>query len=104
MTSIDLQRGTFDPGTPRQRPGNFPVEPVNGVMVAQTNTTDQLAIAHGRHVWKGTLLAGSAMQISGVQMSSASPTQMPSQKTSQQNGSTAQTAASHSAFSQPVVA
>ena len=28
----------------------FPVEPVNGVMVAQTNTTDQLRIAHGRHV------------------------------------------------------
>jgi hypothetical protein len=32
-----------------------PVEPVNGVMVAQTNTTDQLDTRGGRQIWKGTL-------------------------------------------------
>ena len=44
------------------------------------------------------------MQIASVRRCRcASPTQMPSQKTSQQKGSTAQTAASHSPFSQPGV-
>ncbi|MDY7110430.1 MAG: alkaline phosphatase family protein [Planctomycetota bacterium] len=32
-----------------------PVEPVNGIMVAQTNTSDQLDIRGGRNIWKGSL-------------------------------------------------
>jgi hypothetical protein len=32
-----------------------PVEPVNGIMVAQTNTTDQLDIRGGKNIWKGAL-------------------------------------------------
>ena len=44
----------------------------------------------------------SAMQISGVQMSSASAAQMPSQATLQQKGSMAQIAASQATFSQPI--
>lgn len=34
----------------------FPAEPVNGVVVAQTNTADQADVAGGRNLWKGTLL------------------------------------------------
>jgi len=34
----------------------FPAEPVNGVMVAQTNTSDQADVAGGKNIWKGALL------------------------------------------------
>lgn len=34
----------------------FPAEPVNGVMVAQTNTSDQAEVDGGRNTWKGALL------------------------------------------------
>lgn len=34
----------------------FPAEPVNGVVIAQTNTADQADVAGGKNLWKGTLL------------------------------------------------
>lgn len=34
----------------------YPVEPINGVMVAQTNTAAQVDTRWGRAVWKGTLM------------------------------------------------
>jgi predicted AlkP superfamily phosphohydrolase/phosphomutase len=36
----------------------FPVEPINGVMVAQTNTVEQLRTAYAENIWKGTLHVG----------------------------------------------
>jgi len=41
----------------------YPVEPVNGVMVAQTNTLEQVDTSGGRNVWKGTLRRGVPGQI-----------------------------------------
>ena len=41
----------------------FPVEPVHGAMVAQTNTVDQVDTRGGRHAWKGTLLRGAHGQL-----------------------------------------
>jgi hypothetical protein len=41
----------------------YPVEPVNGVMVAQTNTAAQLDTRAGRQVWKGTLVGGVPGQV-----------------------------------------
>lgn len=41
----------------------YPVEPVNGVMVAQTNTLAQLDTAGGKNVWKGMLLKGIPRQV-----------------------------------------
>ncbi len=41
----------------------FPVEPVNGVMVAQTNTLRQLDINQGKNIWKGRLIAGVPGQV-----------------------------------------
>jgi hypothetical protein len=41
----------------------YPVEAVNGIMVAQTNTTDQLNASAGKHVWKGMLLTGVNSQV-----------------------------------------
>ena len=41
----------------------YPVEPVNGVMVAQTNTAAQLDTRWGRAIWKGTLLRGMPGQV-----------------------------------------
>ncbi|MCK4413199.1 MAG: alkaline phosphatase family protein [Candidatus Eisenbacteria sp.] len=41
----------------------FPAEPVNGIMVAQTNTTEQLDVGYGRAVWKGRLIKGVPGQI-----------------------------------------
>ena len=41
----------------------WPVEPVNGVMVAQTNTMEQFDTAGGKAVWKGTLRAGMPGQV-----------------------------------------
>jgi hypothetical protein len=41
----------------------YPVEPVNGVMVAQTNTTAQIDTSAGRQVWKGTLIEGVPDQV-----------------------------------------
>ena len=35
----------------------FPVEPVNGVMVAQTNTADPFELAKGGQIWKGRLMS-----------------------------------------------
>jgi hypothetical protein len=40
-----------------------PVEPVNGVMVAQTNTTAQVDTSAGRQVWKGALRNGVPDQV-----------------------------------------
>lgn len=34
----------------------FPAEPVNGVMVAQTNTAEQADVAGARNIWKGALV------------------------------------------------
>lgn len=34
----------------------FPAEPVHGVMVAQTNTSEQAEVEGGRNIWKGALL------------------------------------------------
>jgi len=34
----------------------FPAEPISGVMIAQTNTEDQVDVDGGRNVWKGALL------------------------------------------------
>jgi hypothetical protein len=41
----------------------WPVEPVHGVMVAQTNTPDQLNTSRGMNTWKGTLRHGIAGQV-----------------------------------------
>lgn len=41
----------------------YPVERVNGVMVAQTNTTAQIDTSAGRQVWKGTLVRGVPGQV-----------------------------------------
>ncbi|MFQ5492260.1 MAG: alkaline phosphatase family protein [Phycisphaerae bacterium] len=41
----------------------YPVEPINGVMVAQTNTAQQLDIAGGKQIWKGRLIQGAAGQV-----------------------------------------
>ena len=41
----------------------YPVEPINGVMVAQTNTAAQLDTRGGREIWKGTLLRGVPGQV-----------------------------------------
>ena len=41
----------------------YPVEGVNGVMVAQTNTEAQLETAAGKHVWKGTIVDGVPGQV-----------------------------------------
>ncbi|MHC4695760.1 MAG: alkaline phosphatase family protein [Planctomycetota bacterium] len=41
----------------------YPVEEINGVMVAQTNTKAQLDTRAGRHVWKGTLFKGVPGQV-----------------------------------------
>jgi hypothetical protein len=41
----------------------FPVEEVNGVMVAQANTREQMRTEGGRAVWKGTLIRGMSGQV-----------------------------------------
>ena len=41
----------------------FPVESINGVMVAQTNTTEQLDPRGGKHVMKGVLRPGMSHQV-----------------------------------------
>ena len=41
----------------------YPAEEINGIMVAQTNTTEQLNTRTGKHVWKGTLLNGVKGQV-----------------------------------------
>jgi hypothetical protein len=41
----------------------FPAETVNGTMVAQTNTASQVITAHGRAVWKGTVVPGLEGQV-----------------------------------------
>ena len=41
----------------------YPVEEISGLMIAQTNTIDQLDTRAGKHVWKGTLLKGVAGQV-----------------------------------------
>jgi hypothetical protein len=41
----------------------YPVERVNGVMVAQTNTVAQVDTSAGRQVWKGTLVDGVPDQV-----------------------------------------
>ncbi len=41
----------------------YPAEPVNGVMVAQTNTTTQADVAGGKQVWKGQLVKGLSGQV-----------------------------------------
>jgi predicted AlkP superfamily pyrophosphatase or phosphodiesterase len=41
----------------------YPVEPVNGVMVAQTNTVAQVDTRAGRQVWKGMLRRGLEGQV-----------------------------------------
>jgi predicted AlkP superfamily phosphohydrolase/phosphomutase len=41
----------------------FPVEEIQGIMVAQTNTEDQLDTKAGKHVWKGTLINGVKGQV-----------------------------------------
>ena len=41
----------------------YPVEAVNGVMVAQTNTIEQLDTRAGNHVWKGALRPGIPGQV-----------------------------------------
>ncbi|MEX1023656.1 MAG: alkaline phosphatase family protein [Planctomycetota bacterium] len=41
----------------------FPVEPVNGLMVSQTNSSAQLAIGYGRNIWKGGFLPGVPGQV-----------------------------------------
>ena len=42
---------------------SYPVEAINGIMVAQTNTTAQLDTRAGKNVWKGGLLKGVANQV-----------------------------------------
>ncbi len=41
----------------------FPVEPINGIMVAQTNTIDQLDTAGGKQIWKGSVVSGRSGQV-----------------------------------------
>jgi predicted AlkP superfamily phosphohydrolase/phosphomutase len=41
----------------------YPVEEINGVMIAQTNTRTQLDTRGGKHVWKGTLLRDIEAQV-----------------------------------------
>jgi predicted AlkP superfamily pyrophosphatase or phosphodiesterase len=41
----------------------FPVESVNGVMIAQTNTTEQLDVWQGKNIWKGRLVPGTEGQV-----------------------------------------
>jgi hypothetical protein len=41
----------------------FPVEPVSGLMVAQTNTVDQAETAYGQNIWKGSLRKGVPGQV-----------------------------------------
>ncbi len=41
----------------------FPVEEIKGIMIAQTNTTDQLDTSAGKHVWKGMLINGVKGQV-----------------------------------------
>lgn len=41
----------------------YPVEEINGVMVAQTNTEAQFDTRQGKQIWKGTLLKGVAGQV-----------------------------------------
>ncbi|MBU0637477.1 MAG: alkaline phosphatase family protein [Planctomycetes bacterium] len=41
----------------------FPVEPINGVMVAQTNTMAQVETSHGQNIWKGSLVRGVPGQV-----------------------------------------
>lgn len=41
----------------------WPVEPIDGVMVAQTNTTAQLETQQGKNIWKGGLLRGIPEQV-----------------------------------------
>jgi hypothetical protein len=41
----------------------YPVEPVAGVMVAQTNTAEQARVRGGRNVWKGALRPGVPRQV-----------------------------------------
>lgn len=41
----------------------YPVEEIKGIMVAQTNTTDQLNTRAGNHVWKGMLRTGVKGQV-----------------------------------------
>jgi predicted AlkP superfamily pyrophosphatase or phosphodiesterase len=41
----------------------YPVEPVNGIMVAQTNTTRRDEITQGDKIWKGTLYADKQDQV-----------------------------------------
>jgi len=49
----------------------YPVEEINGVMVAQTNTLDQLDMRAGKNVWKGTLLRGVPGQVYPVERQNA---------------------------------
>ena len=41
----------------------YPVEDIEGVMVSQTNTIEQIDTRGGKHVWKGTLLKGVEDQV-----------------------------------------
>jgi len=41
----------------------YPVEPVRGSMVSQTNTASQIKISYGRGVWKGSLVPGRRSQV-----------------------------------------
>ena len=41
----------------------FPAEAIDGTMVAQTNTMEQLRQQHGRGIWKGTLVRGLPGQV-----------------------------------------
>ncbi len=48
----------------------WPAEPVNGVMVAQTNTMDQIDTSKGRNTWKGMLRPGVAGQVYPAELES----------------------------------
>ena len=41
----------------------YPVEEINGVMVAQTNTVSQLDTKRGKNIWKGNLIEGVEGQV-----------------------------------------
>jgi predicted AlkP superfamily pyrophosphatase or phosphodiesterase len=41
----------------------YPVDKIKGIMVAQTNTTDQINAGGGEHVWKGMLVNGVKGQV-----------------------------------------
>jgi predicted AlkP superfamily phosphohydrolase/phosphomutase len=41
----------------------YPVEKIKGIMVAQTNTTDQIDMRAGKHVWQGMLIGGVLDQV-----------------------------------------